>query len=171
MRIKPVKDFPGYYITVDGRVLSSGIRKRRWLNQYDDGVGYKNIKLYKNKKQHTKRIHRLMAIAFLENEIGREQVNHKDGIKTNNIISNLEWATRNENMKHAYDNGLLKNIDKTILMMNMKRVSISKETAQAIRNEYLENGTGQIRLARMFNTNKSTAYRAARNQISIYDLD
>lgn len=55
-------------------------------------------------------VHRLVAITFLDNPEDKEQVNHKDGNKKNNHISNLEWASRQENMKHAFDTGLNSNV-------------------------------------------------------------
>ena len=56
-------------------------------------------------------IHRLVAQAFLPNE--KEQVNHKDGNKLNNHVDNLQWVTQSENMKHAYDTGLLVPYDRS----------------------------------------------------------
>ena len=68
--------------------------------------GYPTIKLSKNGNAIRYRIHRLVALCFLENPFGKEQVNHINGIKTDNRVENLEWATQNENQLHACKNGL-----------------------------------------------------------------
>lgn len=52
------------------------------------------------------KIHRLVALLFLDNSENKPEVNHKDGNKQNNHHENLEWVTSSENMQHAYDNGL-----------------------------------------------------------------
>ena len=54
----------------------------------------------------TLKVHRLVATSFLPMERGKDQVNHKDGDKRNNCLSNLEWCTRGENIAHAYKNSL-----------------------------------------------------------------
>jgi hypothetical protein len=53
-------------------------------------------------------VHVLLAECFIDNPDGKPEVNHRDGCKSNNLILNLEWATRQENMRHAADTGLLK---------------------------------------------------------------
>ena len=70
--------------------------------------GYFKLELCKNSMRKNHNIHRLVALAFIPNPLNKEQVNHIDGNKLNNNVSNLEWATAKENMKHAWNNGLMK---------------------------------------------------------------
>lgn len=69
--------------------------------------GYLCVKLYKNNRQKNHLIHRLVAEAFIPNSKSLETVNHIDYCKTNNRVSNLEWSSYFDNMKHAYDNNLI----------------------------------------------------------------
>lgn len=66
------------------------------------------VNLSKDRIQKWYLVHRLKAIVFIPNIENKEQVNHIDGNKSNNDLSNLEWVTRSENMRHAYRIGLLK---------------------------------------------------------------
>lgn len=75
----------------------------------EDKVGYTTVHLrLGGQTRKTKKLHRLVADAFVDNPELKPQVNHKDGIKSNNAISNLEWVTAAENNQHAYDTGLKK---------------------------------------------------------------
>ena len=89
------------YITKDGRVLKKSGTERRY--KYKD---YKYVTLNKDGKQFFVAIHRLLAIHYIPNPHRKQQVNHIDGDKLNNNLSNLEWTTASENVKHAYDIGL-----------------------------------------------------------------
>ena len=71
--------------------------------------GYLIANLTKNKKVKTEYVHRLVALTFIQNELQLKTVNHIDGNKLNNEISNLEWATHSENTKHAFRTGLQNN--------------------------------------------------------------
>lgn len=69
-------------------------------------TGYLKAALGSNQNFKTISIHRLVAIAFIENPESKSYVNHIDGCKTNNSVGNLEWCTKSEDAQHAQDAGL-----------------------------------------------------------------
>ena len=74
-----------------------------------DNRGYFYVFLCKNNVKKNIPIHRLVAKTFIPNPENKPQVNHIDGNKTNNNVTNLEWATCSENIQHAYRNNLFTN--------------------------------------------------------------
>jgi len=82
--------------------------KGRMLKPAIDKKGYKRVAIMVDGKLTTLKVHRIVAKAFIENVNDKPQVNHIDGIKTNNHVSNLEWVNNSENVQHAFDNGLMK---------------------------------------------------------------
>lgn len=115
---KPIADYEGYYEISDlGNVRSNGKkyidslnrvqnRKPKQLKSRIGTIGYKCVDLNVNGIHMQKYIHRLIAEAFIPNPENKPTVNHKDGNKLNNNITNLEWATFSENNKHAIGIGL-----------------------------------------------------------------
>lgn len=72
------------------------------------GNGYLQVHLFKNGKTETRKIHKLVAEAFIPNPFLLPQVNHIDGNKLNNHVDNLEWCDAHHNVSHAYITGLMK---------------------------------------------------------------
>lgn len=95
-----------YSVSQFGNVLSKHFNRTKTLRPGLTTSGYKFVSLHKNGIKRTLSIHRLVAITFLPNNDNLPEVNHKDGNKLNNHISNLEWCTRSQNIKHMYDSGL-----------------------------------------------------------------
>lgn len=99
---KRVKSKHGYAIK-KGKILKQSIR-----------LCYYSFLLIKDHKYKTLYVHRCIAQSFIKNPDNKPQVNHKNGIKTDNRIENLEWVTCSENSLHAYASGLSR-VNKTML--------------------------------------------------------
>ena len=99
-----VKDFEDYTIDETGNVFS--IRKNKYLKQTINRNGYCKVTLQKDKYRKMFSVHRLVAQAYLKNYSNTLQVNHINGIKTDNRVENLEMVTAKENMQKAVEIGL-----------------------------------------------------------------
>ena len=103
------KEIPGfdhkYMVSTHGRVKNMDFRgtgKSRIVKQSIDRAGYPYASFRKSgSKWETQLIHRLVANVFLEKPAGAWVVNHKDGVKNNNFVDNLEWCTYQHNILHA----------------------------------------------------------------------
>ena len=88
--------------------------------------GYSRVNLWKKGLCKSATIHRLVAMSFIDNKDNKNQVNHKDGVKSNNCAENLEWCNASQNMRHAYDLGLKKPIVQSDMQKRKIREAISK---------------------------------------------
>lgn len=105
---KDIPNYEGRYQVSNFGRIKSFVGKEKILKQRTTKKGYKKVGLCKNKKQKQHRIHRLVAITFLPNNLNLPEVNHIDGDKANNNLSNLEWCSPSHNMKHSFKTGLRK---------------------------------------------------------------
>ena len=124
------KDIVGYenvyQVSNYGNVRN--IKKGNMLTPSPEKKGYLRVSLWKDGGYKTKKVHRLVCECFLDNLNNKSQVNHIDGIKTNNNVNNLEWVTNDENVKHKVK------LDLTHKPRGTKngRCTISENTARSI---------------------------------------
>lgn len=104
---KPVKGYEGEYsISTHGRVRND--RSGKVSTGHECGIGYRKFGFWRNNMEVGKAyVHRLVAEAFLEKGPDDTEVNHKDGNRANNHISNLEWVSSSGNTEHAVVTGSL----------------------------------------------------------------
>lgn len=115
---KDIKDYEGLYqVSNLGRIKSlekevhnrwgtGSVRKERIMNPVVGTNGYYKVSLHREAVIKWFSVHRLMAMAFINNPDNKTHINHKDCNRTNNSLDNLEWCTHAENIKHAWDNGM-----------------------------------------------------------------
>lgn len=143
LKIKDIQGWEDYTIDIDGNVFSK--RKKKYLKQETNKYGYCKVKLQKNKYQRTMSVHRLVAENFLQNENNYPQVNHIDGNKKNNNISNLEWCSAKHNMNEAVRIGLFDKVKglsrERAIKNNLQQYHIlANEKTKKPVNQFLKNG-------------------------------
>ena len=116
---KPIKGYKGLYEVSNFGRIKSLERKSwngyKWIRQPEkirlckpNYFGYPQFTIWKDNKQKTERVHKVVARTFIDNPSNYKVVNHIDGDKTNNRVDNLEWCTHSHNSLHAYH--VLKNV-------------------------------------------------------------
>ena len=133
------------------------------LKPHEDGKGYLRISLSRNNKQVTIKVHRAVAIAFIENPLNLPQVNHKDTDKKNNAVDNLEWISNYDNMQHAIRNGLTNHVE---YAGRKKRPVIGiKDTGEMVRFGSLAEASEKCNVSR---SNLCNALKGKRNMCGGY---
>lgn len=120
------------------------------LKPSKDNYGYSILTIRINGKKKTHKVHRLIAMTFIPNIYNKPQINHKNGIKADNRIDNLEWCTNRENTIHAIKTGLRKVLsgDKS------PSAKLNKEQVMAIRHKYATGLYYQRELAKEYGVSR-----------------
>ena len=159
---RTIPDFPNYEASPLGNIRSKTRNIKTVLNGKEhiiyvkgqlmkgrmDVNGYIVIQLRNNKKQHKTFIHRLVALAFIPNPENKPEVNHKNGIKHDNRLENLEWNTKKENGNHAALLGLTNKGEKN------GRCKLNTEKVIQIR-QLLQKGVPQLEIATIYNVSRT----------------
>ena len=154
---KDILGYEGLYqVSNLGKVKSTERKAKHWrgglltvksriMKPFTSKCGYLIVSISKNSIDNKFLIHRLVSNAFIPNPYNKPQVNHINGIKTDNKVSNLEWATTSENSLHAFKNNL------KAKGQNRTQSKLTNKEVLEIRHSNLRN----IELSRLYNISKS----------------
>ena len=150
--MKNIVDYPNYLIDEKGIIYSK--KSNKYMKPYLSCKKYLRISLWTNGKRNQLYVHRLVAETFIPNPENKPEVNHIDGDKVNNNVSNLEWVTPKENMKHAY----------TLKHLNMGNRKINKTTVKKIRQKYIPRKHTILMLSKEYGISESQIQRIVNNE-------
>lgn len=149
-----IEGFDDYLISNMGKVKSLKRGKERILRDRPDGYGYFQVILCKDGVEYSRKVHKLVALAFIPNTDNKEQVDHINRVITDNRSENLRWVTREENMLNTYRHytdtysiRFLPEINKYKVQINIKRKQTylgcfeTIEEAKRVRDDFLTSAT------------------------------
>lgn len=150
-----------YQISNLGKVKSLRFGKERIMKAFVGTGGYLHTQLKRDGKMSNLSIHRLVAIHFIHNNQNKPDVNHIDGNKCNNTVSNLEWCTKSENIQHSFKIGTHQRKKGE----SNSNVKITEKDVIQIRDDYENKNISLRALGDKYGLGKSSVFRIV-NKIS-----
>ena len=159
---KSIDGYEDYLISNFGRIKSLKNGNEIILSTWTNEDGYLCVNFWKDGKRHHFRVNRLVAMAFIDNPNNLSEVNHKDGNKGNNLVENLEWSTRSQNVRHAFDTGL----SMPICGEQNGRHKLTQNDVDEIRKTYIKGSRtfGGGALAKKYGVTKKVIYDIINNK-------
>lgn len=150
MKWKIIENTGGKYMVSDsGQVINVERNKPIKLRMHEKGYHIVSLRIGHKTKNYL--AHRLVAFAFIPIREGKHAINHIDGIKTNNDVSNLEWVTNKENTVHAWQTGLKKSHNNATAKLTQKQVIEIRQRIAA--------GVSVCQIAKDYSIHTSNIYR------------
>lgn len=157
---KSINGYEGLY-TVDenGIVIAVKTGKQKKITVFPNGYAY--VHLHKCGASKCVRVHRIVAEAFLPNPYRHKQVNHINGVKTDNRVQNLEWCDQLSNIKHAMETGLFNPTGES-----NPSAKLTHEQVTAIRAEYIRGSkqSGTVALSKKYGVSNVMIGKIVRNE-------
>ena len=133
--LKQIEGFPSYYITKEGKVFHV-----KEINPCDTLYGYNEVALYENNKTSRRKVHRLVAEAFLDNPENFDTIHHKNGNKQDNRVENLEWVENKEHvLMHNGKKDIIDGIEYKSLRKAEKSLGINRARITTAMEKYKTN--------------------------------
>lgn len=160
----PIKGFSNYMASNLGNIKSINYKrsgKTQILKPHDTGGYLQTMLKSDNGKYMTVKVHKIVTLAFLGERQKQQEVNHIDGNKHNNNISNLEYCSHSDNIKHAYDNGL----QNPVCGINNGKSKLTDDMVREIREAKARNGRywGRNEIAKKYNVSPKHLQDIANN--------
>lgn len=153
-----IDEYPWYEVSDQGDVRNS--RTNKILGRRLDKDGYRLVQLYNSGVGSNRKVHRLVAEAFVARDPDRDQVNHINGNKEDNRAENLQWCTRSENTRHAYDSLQFRANIRPAIIAHTKLDDHKIRDIVQLRKE----GLSIKEIARMYDVSIDSIYRVTRKR-------
>ena len=163
--LKTIPSFPDYLISNDGRIKST--LRNIWIKTKKNRDGYIVAGLRREGRSYTCQVHRLVALAFIENPYNLPVIHHINDRKDDNRVSNLVWCTYSDNIRWDYE---LKGLSRKNATRSKKSINQWSGTRDRVKAQVLElskQGLGCVKISRIVNISHVTVWKIVKEASTI----